>query len=113
MRGEPLQLLVWEQLLEIPYGETISYGEMAARVGEDAFPVGTEPYRRPRIVGAALGRNPVPVVVPCHRVIGADGSLVGFGGGLDRKRKLLELEGAEFGKVPRRPKPDDGQLGLL
>jgi methylated-DNA-[protein]-cysteine S-methyltransferase len=117
LRGDPLQVLVWEQLCEIPYGETLSYGEIADRIDESAYPEGTEPYRRPRIVGAALGRNPVPVVVPCHRVIGANGSLVGFGGGIERKRKLLELEGAEFGKkAPRaavKPKADDGQLGLL
>ena len=116
IRGEPLELLVWEQLLEIPYGETISYGEMADRIDESAYPEGIEPYRRARIVGAALGRNPIPVVVPCHRVIGADGSLVGFGGGIERKRTLLELEGAEFGKrkaKPKRAKPDNGQLGLL
>ena len=115
LRGDPLQLLVWRQLLEIPYGETISYGEMADRIDESAYPEGIEPYRRARIVGGALGRNPIPVVVPCHRVIGADGSLVGFGGGLERKRTLLELEGAEFGKRKARPKPrpDNGQLGLL
>ena len=117
LRGEPLQLLVWKQLLEIPYGETISYGEMAERIDESAYPEGIEPYRRARIVGAELGRNPIAVVVPCHRVIGADGSLVGFGGGLERKRALLELEGAEFGRKATRSaakrKADDGQLGLL
>ena len=115
VRGEPLELLVWEGLLEIPYGETITYGEMADRIDQSAYPEGIEPYRRARIVGAALGRNPTPVVVPCHRVIGADGSLVGFGGGIERKRSLLELEGAEFGKrkARPRPKPDNGQLGLL
>jgi methylated-DNA-[protein]-cysteine S-methyltransferase len=112
MRGDPLQLLIWEQLLEIPYGSTISYGELAGRIDESAYPAGVERYRRARIVGAALGRNPLAVVVPCHRVIGADGSLVGFGGGLDRKRQLLELEGVAVGRQ-RRPGPDNVQLGLL
>lgn len=81
--GTPFQLRVWEALREIPYGETASYAELAAAVGKpDAF----------RAVGAANGRNPIAVIVPCHRVIGADGSLTGFGGGLERKRTLLELE---------------------
>ena len=83
--GTDFQLAVWLELAEIPYGRTISYSELAARV------------RRPsavRAVGAANGRNPLPIVLPCHRVIGADGSLTGFGGGLPMKRFLLELEGA-------------------
>ena len=83
MAGSPFQRRVWRALQDIPYGETISYGELARRVGEPATP---------RNVGAANGRNPVSVIVPCHRVIGADGSLVGYGGGLERKRTLLELE---------------------
>jgi methylated-DNA-[protein]-cysteine S-methyltransferase len=83
--GSPFQQSVWQALREIPYGETASYGEIAATIGRpDAV----------RAVGATNGRNPLPVIVPCHRVIGADGSLVGFGGGLPRKRKLLELEAA-------------------
>jgi len=110
--GDPLQTRVWSELLSIPYGETVSYGEMAARIDDDAFPEGLESYLRPRLVGAALGRNPTPVVVPCHRVIGADGSLVGFGGGLDRKRALLELEGVRIGRSPRQ-RPGNGQLELL
>jgi methylated-DNA-[protein]-cysteine S-methyltransferase len=81
--GSEFQLRVWEQLRAIPYGETISYGELARRVGDPAAA---------RAVGLANGRNPLPVIVPCHRVIGADGSLTGFGGGLERKRRLLELE---------------------
>jgi methylated-DNA-[protein]-cysteine S-methyltransferase len=81
--GSPFELAVWGALQEIPYGETVSYGELARRIGRpDA----------PRAVGAANGRNPIAVIVPCHRVIGADGSLTGFGGGLERKRLLLELE---------------------
>ena len=82
-QGTSFQLRVWEELRAIPYGETISYGELARRVGDPGAA---------RAAGLANGRNPLPVLVPCHRVIGADGSLTGFGGGLDRKRALLELE---------------------
>ena len=92
LRGSPLQKLVWEQLSEIPYGATTTYGELAARIDEAAFPPGLEPYKRVRLVGAAIGRTPTPILVPCHRVIGADGSLTGYGGGLQRKRALLDLE---------------------
>lgn len=81
--GTPFQLAVWHALCDIPYGETASYGEIAAAVGRPSAS---------RAVGAANGRNPVAVIVPCHRVIGAGGALVGFGGGLDRKRTLLALE---------------------
>lgn len=81
--GSPFELGVWRALLEIPYGETVSYGELAARIGHPGAP---------RAVGVANARNPVAVVVPCHRVIGADGSLTGYGGGLERKRLLLDLE---------------------
>jgi methylated-DNA-[protein]-cysteine S-methyltransferase len=81
--GHAFDLRVWDALREIPYGATISYGELARRIGH---PDGA------RAVGAANGRNPIPVIVPCHRVIGADGRLVGYGGGLERKRRLLELE---------------------
>ncbi len=93
LRGSPFQREVWRWLLEIPYGATATYGQIAARVGESLYDPGLEPYERPRAVGAAIGRNPVPVVVPCHRVIGADGSLTGYYGGLERKKVLLELEG--------------------
>ncbi|HEU0132203.1 MAG TPA: methylated-DNA--[protein]-cysteine S-methyltransferase [Mycobacteriales bacterium] len=82
-RGTPFQLAVWEQLRLIPYGETISYGELARRVGSP---------KASRAVGAANGRNPIGIVVPCHRVIGANGTLTGFGGGMDAKRTLLDLE---------------------
>ncbi|MGY1624231.1 methylated-DNA--[protein]-cysteine S-methyltransferase [Geodermatophilus sp. SYSU D00965] len=81
--GNALQLAVWRLMTEIPYGETRSYGSLARRLGDRTLA---------QAVGAACGRNPLPVVVPCHRVIGADGSLVGFGGGLPRKRFLLDLE---------------------
>jgi methylated-DNA-[protein]-cysteine S-methyltransferase len=81
--GNPFELTVWEALQQIPYGETQSYGELAARIGHpDAA----------RAVGSANARNPIAVIVPCHRVIGADGGLTGYGGGLERKRLLLDLE---------------------
>jgi methylated-DNA-[protein]-cysteine S-methyltransferase len=83
LAGSPFQRRVWEALRAIPYGETISYGELARRV---------HPSASPRAVGTANGRNPVCVIVPCHRVIGADGSLTGYAGGLERKRLLLDLE---------------------
>jgi methylated-DNA-[protein]-cysteine S-methyltransferase len=82
-RGTEFQRSVWDALLEIPYGETASYGEIAAAVGKP---------HAVRAVGTTNGRNPIAVIIPCHRVIGANGSLVGYGGGLDRKRLLLELE---------------------
>lgn len=81
--GTEFQLRVWAALLEIPYGETASYRDIAERLGDPAAV---------RAVGAANGSNPLPIVVPCHRVIGSDGSLVGYGGGLDVKRRLLALE---------------------
>ena len=84
-RGTDFQLRVWSTLAEIPYGETWSYGDLAKRVGQPTAS---------RAVGAANGRNPLPIVLPCHRVIGADGSLTGYGGGLEIKRHLLRLEGA-------------------
>lgn len=83
--GTAFQLKVWQALCEIPYGETWSYADIAHGLGQ---PTAT------RAVGAANGRNPLPIVVPCHRVIGADGSLTGFSGGLAIKQALLELEGA-------------------
>ena len=85
-RGTPFQLAVWTALRQIPYGETLSYGELARRVGLTSGA---------RAVGLANGANPLPIIVPCHRVIGADGSLTGFGGGLYIKRALLSLEGAD------------------
>ncbi|WP_420455633.1 methylated-DNA--[protein]-cysteine S-methyltransferase [Rubrivirga sp.] len=81
--GTPFQASVWAALRAIPHGETISYGTLAARVGDP---------KAAQAVGAANGQNPVAVVVPCHRVVGADGSLTGYAGGLDRKRALLDLE---------------------
>ncbi len=84
-RGTEFQRRVWRALTAIPYGRTVSYGELARRIGNPAAS---------RAVGLANGANPLPIIVPCHRVIGADGSLTGFGGGLPIKRKLLALEGA-------------------
>jgi O-6-methylguanine DNA methyltransferase len=81
--GTPFQQRVWSQLCQIPYGETISYGELARRIGNP---------NASRAVGLANGRNPIAIVVPCHRVIGANGSLTGYGGGLERKTWLLEHE---------------------
>jgi methylated-DNA-[protein]-cysteine S-methyltransferase len=92
LTGTPLQLAVWERLRRIPYGETVSYGELTADLDAAVFPADLESYQRVRAVGTEIGRTPVPIVVPCHRVIGADGSLTGYGGGLDRKRALLDLE---------------------
>lgn len=85
--GTPFQLQVLDALATIPYGETRSYGEIATQIGRP---------RAVRAVGAANGRNPLPIVLPCHRVIGANGSLTGFGGGLETKRYLLDLEGASY-----------------
>ncbi len=83
--GTEFQRRVWEELTRIPYGQTISYGELARRIGQPGSA---------RAVGLANGRNPISIVVPCHRVIGANGSLVGYGGGLPRKKALLAHEAA-------------------
>jgi len=83
--GTDFQRAVWAELVRVPYGTTVSYGELAARLGM--------PVSASRAVGAANGANPIPVVVPCHRVIGADGTLTGYAGGLARKDALLRLEG--------------------
>jgi methylated-DNA-[protein]-cysteine S-methyltransferase len=83
--GDGFQARVWKALAEVPAGQTISYGEMARRAGEPGAA---------QAAGVALNRNPIPVVLPCHRVIGADGAMVGFGGGLERKTWLLRHEGA-------------------
>jgi methylated-DNA-[protein]-cysteine S-methyltransferase len=112
MRGTPLQKAVWRELLDIPYGETTSYGELAARVDWSGNGSDIEPYKRARAVGAANGRNPVSIVVPCHRVIGADGSLTGFGGGLQRKQALLDLERRTVGGVAPEPSWSSRQLAL-
>jgi methylated-DNA-[protein]-cysteine S-methyltransferase len=84
-RGTEFQQRVWRQVAMIPYGETRSYGQIAVAIGSPAAV---------RAVGAANGANPLPIVIPCHRVIGAGGKLTGYGGGLELKRRLLEMEGA-------------------
>lgn len=84
LMGPPYWFVIWEKLLGIPYGRTVTYGDIAAKIGGN-----------PRAVGSACAANPVPIIVPCHRVVGADGSLRGFGGGLRIKRFLLQLEGAQ------------------
>ena len=86
MRGDPFERLVWRALQDIPYGETASYGEVARRIGHPSAA---------RAVGLANARNPIAIIVPCHRVIGADGTLTGYAGGLERKRALLELEAGQ------------------
>jgi methylated-DNA-[protein]-cysteine S-methyltransferase len=83
--GEEFQRRVWKLIDRIPYGETTTYGEMAQELGDPA---------RAREVGSAVGRNPLSIVIPCHRVVGKDGKLTGYAGGLERKRYLLEVEGA-------------------
>ena len=83
LQGTPFQLKVWEALQKIPYGQTISYSELARRIGKP---------KAVRAVGGANGKNPIPLVVPCHRVIGSDGSLTGYGSGIHIKSMLLELE---------------------
>jgi methylated-DNA-[protein]-cysteine S-methyltransferase len=83
MQGTPFQLVVWRALQDIPYGQTISYGELARRIGNP---------KASRAVGLANGSNPVPIIVPCHRVIGSNGKLTGYGGGLCHKETLLDLE---------------------
>lgn len=81
--GTPFQMAVWHSLMDIPYGSTVSYAEIARRIGKP---------NAVRAVGAANGRNPLSIVIPCHRVVGSDGSLTGYGGGLSVKERLLELE---------------------
>lgn len=81
--GTPFQKKVWQELVKIPYGETISYGELANRIGNP---------NASRAVGMANGKNPISIIIPCHRVIGKDGSMTGFGGGITVKKKLLDLE---------------------
>ncbi len=98
VEGSAFQQTVWRALCTIPFGETLSYGELARRIGNP---------KAVRAVGLANGRNPVSIVVPCHRVIGADGSMTGYGGGLERKVFLLALEARVKGVAP------SGQLALV
>lgn len=98
LAGTPLQRAVWQALTAIPHGQRLSYGELARRVGRPSAV---------RAVAAAVARNPVSIVVPCHRVVGHDGALTGYAGGLDRKRALLEGEAAAVGATAR-PRPGAG-----
>jgi methylated-DNA-[protein]-cysteine S-methyltransferase len=100
--GTPFQAHVWAELRRIPAGTTITYGELAQRIGQPTAS---------RAVGHANSLNPVAIVVPCHRVIGADATLTGYAGGLDRKRWLLEHEGVRLREEPKRR--NDAQLSLL
>jgi len=88
--GTPFQMQVWEQILAIPYGRTLSYHELAAQIGNE---------HASQAVGAAVGANPIAILIPCHRVVGADGSLRGYAWGLEIKESLLLIEGA-LGKLP-------------
>jgi methylated-DNA-[protein]-cysteine S-methyltransferase len=101
MAGTPFQRSVWQGLLEIPFGVTWSYAELARHVGRPGAS---------RAVGAANGRNPIGIVVPCHRVIGADGTLTGYGGGVDRKEWLLRHEGCALAEAPS-PRPSAVKRG--
>ncbi len=90
--GSPFQQRVWGMLLQVPYGKTTTYADLARHLGDPKLT---------RAVGGANGHNPIPILIPCHRVIGADGSLTGYGGGLDRKEFLLRLEGVLGAGTPR------------
>jgi methylated-DNA-[protein]-cysteine S-methyltransferase len=95
-RATPFRRDVWSALLEIPFGETVSYGELAGRLG---MPTAA------RAVGAANGRNPISIIVPCHRVIGAGGDLTGYAGGIERKRYLLQHEAEVLSRSPHQARP--------
>ncbi|AOJ41072.1 cysteine methyltransferase [Burkholderia lata] len=95
LRGTAFQRRVWKELLAIPFGELVTYGDITERVGL--------PMSGARAVGGAVGRNPISIMVPCHRVVGASGSLTGYAGGIDRKRALLSLEGAGFARGAHHP----------
>ncbi len=104
MNGTSFQKRVWSELMHIPYGTTVSYGEQARRLGDK---------NASRAVGLANGRNPLAIVVPCHRVVGSAGQLTGYGGGLDRKQALLEFEKSVITHGPRRfHAPDRRQLAF-
>jgi len=92
LRGTAFQLAVWQALRQVPYGQTVTYAQLAERAGLAA----AEPARYARAVGAAVGRNPISIILPCHRVVGAGGRMTGYAGGMERKIWLLELEGARL-----------------
>ena len=99
LQSTPFRKAVWDILLTIPYGKTMTYGEIAAILAQQ-----TGKKMSPQAVGGAVGHNPVSIILPCHRVVGADGSLTGYAGGIDRKRFLLELEAKQQGET-RHPSP--------
>ena len=90
--GSPFRRRVWEELLRIPCGTTVTYGSIAKNLAEEEG----RPHMSAQAVGGAVGHNPIGIIIPCHRVVGADGSLTGFGGGIETKKALLELERAEY-----------------
>ena len=90
--GTPFQRLVWEELRRIPYGTTTTYGALTKKIASAL----DRPSMSAQAVGSAVGRNPISILIPCHRVVGADGSLTGYAGGLDKKAFLLRLEGARL-----------------
>lgn len=94
LKGSPFRRLIWEILCEIPYGEVTTYGEIAKQVASKTG----KPHMSAQAVGGAVGHNPISIIVPCHRVVGTDGSLTGYAGGLDKKISLLTLEGTDMGR---------------
>lgn len=94
-RGSPFRQAVWKLLCEIPYGKTTTYGALSKRLKASGIPAS------PQAVGGAVGHNPISILIPCHRVLGADGGLTGYAGGLEKKRFLLELEGVVLSRVRR------------
>ncbi len=100
LRGTPFRRAVWELLLKIPYGHVVTYGELAREISRSR---GDSPRMSAQAVGGAVGHNPISLIVPCHRVVGSDGSLTGYAGGLDRKLSLLELEHSEWCRKPTTP----------
>lgn len=109
LAGTSFQRRVWQLLTEIPYGTTTTYGTLARQLGATTH----RDDPNPRAIGAAVGRTPVPIVVPCHRVIGADGSLTGYGGGLHRKRALLDFEARDGDRAALDAGWSGPQLALL
>ena len=92
-QGSPFRRAVWKLLLEIPYGETSTYGEITRKLRESGIPAA------PQAVGGAVGHNPISILIPCHRVVGANGSLTGYAGGIEKKLFLLELEGVDLTRL--------------
>lgn len=113
LAGTAFQRLVWSRLLEIPFGSTTTYGELARSIDDAAYPPSLHRFERARFAAAAVGRTPTPILVPCHRVIGADGSLTGYLGGLQRKRALLDLEGRTAAGLSAQPAWSGQQLQML